>query len=62
MLELLQARGRIGGPELACRLEVGERTVRRYTVILQEMGVPVEGERGHYGATGRAPGGARAAC
>jgi predicted DNA-binding transcriptional regulator YafY len=50
MLELLQARGRIGGPELSRRLEVGERTVRRYAVMLQEMGVPVEGERGRYGA------------
>ncbi|MGI8910668.1 MAG: helix-turn-helix transcriptional regulator, partial [Rubrobacteraceae bacterium] len=50
MLELLQARGRIGGPELARRLEVGERTVRRYAVLLQEMGVPVEGERGRHGA------------
>ena len=27
MMELLQARGRIGVPELAKRLEVGERTV-----------------------------------
>src|ERR671915_925593 len=50
MLELLQIRGRIGGPELAKRLEVGKRTVRRYAVMLQEMGVPVEGERGRYGA------------
>jgi len=50
MLELLQARSRIGGPELARRLEVGERTVRRYAVMLQEMGVPVEGERGRHGA------------
>jgi predicted DNA-binding transcriptional regulator YafY len=50
MLELLQTRGRIGGPELARRLEVGERTVRRYALMLQEMGVPVEGERGRYGA------------
>jgi predicted DNA-binding transcriptional regulator YafY len=50
MLELLQARGRIGGPELARRLEVGERTVRRYAVMLQEMGVPVESERGRHGA------------
>ena len=49
MLELLQARGRIGGAELARRLEVGERTVRRYAVMLREMGVPVEGERGRYG-------------
>jgi predicted DNA-binding transcriptional regulator YafY len=49
MLELLQARGRIGGAEIARRLEVGERTVRRYAVMLQEMGVPVEGERGCHG-------------
>jgi predicted DNA-binding transcriptional regulator YafY len=50
MLELLQTRGRIGGPELARRLEVAERTVRRYAATLQEIGVPVEGERGRYGA------------
>src|SRR5918994_1098657 len=56
MLELLQIRGRIGGPELARRLEVGERTVRRYAVRRQEMGVPVEGERGRYGAYSLKPG------
>lgn len=50
MLELLQARGRIGGPELARRLEVGERTVAPLCGDAQEMGVPVEGERGRYGA------------
>src|SRR5215212_9904080 len=56
MLELLQARGRMGGPELASRLEVGERTVRRYVAMLQEMGVPVEAERGRYGAYALRPG------
>ncbi len=56
MLELLQARGRMGGPELARRLEVGERTVRRYVAMLQEMGVPVEAERGRYGAYSLRPG------
>src|SRR5918993_915515 len=56
MLELLQARGRMGGPELARRLEVGERTVRRYVAMLQEMGVPVEAERGRYGAYTLRPG------
>ena len=35
MLELLQARGKIGVPELARRLEVGERTVRRYAAMLR---------------------------
>jgi predicted DNA-binding transcriptional regulator YafY len=56
MLELLQARGRIGGPELARRLEVGERTVRRYVGMLREMGVPVEAERGRYGTYVLRPG------
>ena len=56
MLELLQARGRMGGPELARRLEVGERTVRRYAGMLREMGVPVEAERGRYGAYSLRPG------
>ncbi len=48
-LELLQARKMTGG-ELARRLEVDGRTVRRYVQSLQEMGIPVEGERGRYGA------------
>jgi predicted DNA-binding transcriptional regulator YafY len=56
MLELLQARGSVGGPELARRLEVGERTVRRYVAMLKEMGVPVEAERGRYGAYSLRPG------
>ena len=56
MLELLQARGRMDGPELARRLEVGERTVRRYAAMLKEMGVPVESERGRYGAYALRPG------
>ena len=56
MLELLQARGRMSAPELARRLEVGERTVRRYATMLQEMGVPVEGERGRYGGYALRPG------
>ena len=50
MLELLQARERIGVPELARRLEVGERTVRRYAAMLREIGIPVEAELGRYGA------------
>jgi predicted DNA-binding transcriptional regulator YafY len=50
MLELLQARERIGVPELARKLEVGERTVRRYAAMLREMGIPVEAELGRYGA------------
>src|SRR5215207_5310244 len=56
LLELLQARGRMSGPELARRLEVGVRTVRRYVRMLQEMGIPVRAERGLYGAYSLRPG------
>ena len=56
MMELLQARGKIGVPELARRLEVSRRTVRRYAAMLREMGVPVEAELGRYGAYSLKPG------
>jgi predicted DNA-binding transcriptional regulator YafY len=49
VLELLQSRQKISGPELAERLEVDVRTVRRYITMLQDLGVPVEAERGRYG-------------
>jgi predicted DNA-binding transcriptional regulator YafY len=44
------------GPEIAGRLEVGERSVRRYVERLREIGIPVEGERGRYGAYVLRPG------
>ena len=50
VLELLQARRQMSGPELAERLEVDIRTVRRYVGMLQELGIPVEGVRGRAGA------------
>lgn len=56
MMELLQARGRIGVPELARRLEVGPRTVRRYAAMLREMGVPVEADIGRHGGYYLRPG------
>ncbi|MDQ3396272.1 MAG: YafY family transcriptional regulator [Deinococcota bacterium] len=56
ILELLQARGRMSGPELAKRLEVSPRSVRRYVAMLQDMGIPVEGERGRYGQYRLRPG------
>ena len=56
ILELLQARGRMSGPELATRLEVSPRSVRRYVAMLQDMGIPVEGERGRYGQYRLRPG------
>jgi predicted DNA-binding transcriptional regulator YafY len=49
VLELLQAHGRMTGPELAERLEVDLRTIRRYVTMLQDLGIPVEAERGRYG-------------
>src|ERR671921_1187185 len=56
VLELLQARGRLSGPELAERLEVDLRTVRRYVTMLQDLGIPVEAERGRYGGDRLRPG------
>src|SRR6185436_19481706 len=50
VLELLQSYKQMSGSELARRLEVDRRTVRRYIVMLQDMGIPVEAERGPYGA------------
>ncbi len=56
MLELLQAHHRMGGAELARRLGVDERTVRRYAARLDELGVPVVAERGRYGGYRLMPG------
>ena len=49
VLELLQSHRQMSGPKLAERLEVDIRSVRRYIVMLQELGIPIEGERGRYG-------------
>src|SRR5262245_22239227 len=56
VLELLQARGRVSGAELAARLEVDRRTVRRYITMLQDLGIPVASERGRYGTYRLRPG------
>jgi predicted DNA-binding transcriptional regulator YafY len=50
VLSLLQTHQQMPGAEIARRLEVDVRTVRRYITSLQDMGIPVEGERGPYGA------------
>ncbi len=50
VLELLQTHGRMSGSELAQRLEVDRRTVRRYIVALEELGIPITAERGRDGA------------
>lgn len=50
VLELLQSYERMTGAELARRLEVDVRTVRNYIQTLTDLGIPVEAERGRYGA------------
>jgi predicted DNA-binding transcriptional regulator YafY len=56
VLELLQSRPHLTGQELAERLEVSPRSVRRYIAMLQALGIPVEAERGRHGAYRLAPG------
>ncbi|MDQ2776208.1 MAG: YafY family transcriptional regulator [Acidobacteriota bacterium] len=46
VLEILQARERVSGAELAERLEVNLRTVQRYIARLQDLCIPVESMRG----------------
>src|SRR3954451_2024448 len=55
-IELLQAHPRLSGPQIAERIEVDGRTVRRYITMLQDLGIPVEAERGRYGAYRLRPG------
>ena len=56
ILELLQAHPRLSGPELAARLEVDVRTVRRYVTMLQDLGIPIEANIGRYGGYQLRPG------
>ncbi|HLH62501.1 MAG TPA: YafY family protein [Ktedonobacteraceae bacterium] len=56
VLELLQTRPSITGPELAARLEMDVRTVRRYIMHLQDVGIPVEANIGRYGGYRLRPG------
>jgi predicted DNA-binding transcriptional regulator YafY len=49
VLEILQARERVSGAELAERLEVSIRTVQRYISRLQDLCIPVESTRGTTG-------------
>ena len=56
VLELLQTHGRMTGPEIAERLEVDGRTVRRYVTMLTDLGVPVEAVRGRAGGYRLRPG------
>src|SRR5262245_53103920 len=49
VLEVLQSKSAVSGPELAKKLEVKVRSVRRYITMLRDMGIPVESEPGRYG-------------
>ena len=56
LLDVLQGGGWVSGPELARRLEVDARMLRRDLVRLQEIGIPVESERGRHGGYRLRPG------
>ena len=56
LLELLQARPLTTGREIADELAIDRRTVRRYVSTLQELGIPIEGERGVGGGYRMRPG------
>jgi predicted DNA-binding transcriptional regulator YafY len=56
VLELLQSRPSISGPELAARLEMDVRSVRRYITILQDAGIPIEATIGRHGGYRLRPG------
>lgn len=55
-LDLLQSRPSVSAAQLAGRLEVNMRSVRRYVLMLQDMGIPVEAVRGRYGGYRLRPG------
>lgn len=49
-LELLQTHKRMSGAELAARLGVSVRTVRRYVAALEDIGIPIVADQGRDGA------------
>src|SRR5690349_6876803 len=55
-LEIMQARSSVTATELARRLAVEPRSVRRYVMMLQDLGIPVEATRGRYGGYRLRPG------
>ncbi|MHA4871500.1 helix-turn-helix transcriptional regulator [Duganella sp. PWIR1] len=56
VLELLQTHGRMSGAEMATRLAVDGRTLRRYIVMLEQIGIPITAERGRHGGYALMPG------
>ncbi len=56
MLDLLQSRPGVTAAQLAERLAVEPRSVRRYITMLQNLDIPVEAVRGRYGGYRLRPG------
>jgi predicted DNA-binding transcriptional regulator YafY len=56
VLEMLQSSHGMSGPEIAAKLEVDVRSVRRYITMLRDLGIPVESEPGRYGLYQLTPG------
>jgi predicted DNA-binding transcriptional regulator YafY len=56
LLDVLQSRPLVTGREIADRLGIDRRTVRRDVAALQRLGIPVEGERGVGGGYRLRPG------
>jgi predicted DNA-binding transcriptional regulator YafY len=49
LLEILQTSGQMSGSELAARLGVDGRTLRRYIARLEDLGIPIAVEHGRHG-------------
>src|SRR5688572_2844520 len=56
LLDLLQSRTQISGAELARRVGVDRRTLRRYIATLEEIGIPISAEYGPHGGYRVMPG------
>jgi len=56
LLELLQNQGQTSGADLAQKLEIDRRSLRRYIVTLEEMGIPIMTARGRHGGYSIMPG------
>jgi predicted DNA-binding transcriptional regulator YafY len=56
LLEMLQSREVTGGAELARTLDVDRRTLRRYIVALEELGIPIVTTQGRFGGYQVVPG------
>lgn len=52
VLELLQSQRQMSGAELARRVGVDGRTLRRYITVLEDLGIPITAERGRHGGYG----------